>query len=122
MNPTRIVIADDHSLVRSGLRLLMEAQGDVEVVGEADDAASALTRCQELQPDVLTLDLSMSGDPPLKALATLRQTCPNVRVLVLTMHSDPAYLRAAQAAGCHGYLLKSAVDKELVSAISQLAQ
>ncbi len=121
MSPIRVLIADDHAIVRSGLRLLMEAQAGIEVLGEADSAQSALEKCRELQPDVLTLDLSMRGTPALQALPSLRQACPKMRVLVLTMHSDAAYLRAAMAAGCHGYLLKSAADEELVAAIRELA-
>lgn len=122
MNPIRVLIADDHTIVRSGLRLLMEAQSDIQVAGEAEDAQTALDQCRELRPDVLTLDLSMRGRSPLAILPELRQTCPQTRVLVLTMHDDPAYLRAALAAGCQGFLLKSVADEELITAIRTVAQ
>lgn len=121
MSPIRVLIADDHTIVRSGLRLLMETQADIQVVAEADDADSALAKCQEFHPDVLTLDLSMRGTSPLKILPALRETCPQTRVLVLTMHDDPAYLRAALAAGCQGFLLKSVADEELISALRTVA-
>lgn len=120
MTLIRVFIADDHAILRSGLRLLLEAHAGIEVVGEAEDAETALAKCRELRPDVLTLDLSMRGANPLKVLPLMRKACPEMRVLVLTMHNDTAYLRAAMAAGCHGYLLKSAADEELVAAIREV--
>lgn len=120
MSSIRVFIADDHAILRSGLRLLLDAHPGIEVVGEAEEAETALAKCRELHPDVLTLDLSMRGASPLKVLPLMRAACPEMRVLVLTMHNDTAYLRAAKAAGCHGYLLKSAADEELVAAIREV--
>src|SRR5713226_6472061 len=94
----------------------------MEIVGEAADGHEALCRASEANPDVLTLDLTMPGGGGLKILERLRQACPQTRVLVLTMHEDPSYLRAALAAGGSGYVAKSAVDGELLTAIRSVAQ
>ena len=122
MRKIRVLIADDHAIVRAGLRLLINNQPDMEVVGEAADGHEALRQALQANPDVLTLDLTMPGGGGLKTLEGLRQTCPQTRVLVLTMHEDPSYLRAALAAGGSGYVVKSAVDAELLAAIRSIAQ
>src|SRR5262249_45233484 len=121
MGKIRVLIADDHAIVRTGLRLLISSQQGMEVVGEATDGHEALRQAREANPDVLTLDLTMPGGG-LKALERRRQECPETRVLVLTMHEDPSYLRAALAAGGSGYVVKSAVDGELLAAIRSVAQ
>jgi DNA-binding NarL/FixJ family response regulator len=122
MGKIRVLIADDHAILRAGLRLLINNQPDMEVVGEAADGPEALRQAREANPDVLTLDLTMPGGGGLKTLEGLRQACPQTRVLVLTMHEDPSYLRASLAAGASGYVAKSAVDADLLAAIRSLAQ
>ena len=122
MAKIRVLIADDHPIVRAGIRMLINPQPDMEVVGEAADGHEALHQARQAKPDVLTLDLTMPGGGGLKTLDDLRQECPQTRVLVLTMHEDPSYLRAALAAGGSGYVVKSAVDAEFLAAIRSIAQ
>ena len=93
MAKIRVLIVDDHAIVRAGLRMLINPQPDMEVVGEVADGHEALRQAREANPDVLTLDLTMPGGGGLKTLEGLRQACPQTRVLVLTMHEDPSYLR-----------------------------
>jgi DNA-binding NarL/FixJ family response regulator len=115
--PSRILLADDHAVLRSGLRLLLNNQPGVEVVGEAASGLETLTLAETLQPDLILLDLSMPGLGGLDALPTLRRIAPHTRVLILTMHDDPQYLRQALKSGASGYVLKKAADVELLSAI-----
>ena len=122
MSKIRVLIADDHAILRSGLRLLIGSQPDMEVVGEATDGADAVRKAAELRPDVLTLDLDMPGGSGIQAIGQVRQACPRVRVLVLTMHADAAYFRTALAAGASGYVTKSAADVELLTAIRAVHQ
>src|SRR5207245_1105309 len=117
MAKIRVVIADDHAVLRTGLRMLINAQHDMEVVSEAADVHEAVRKTVELRPDVLSLDLTMPGGSSIKAIERLREACPQTRVLVLTMHDDPAYLRAVLAAGGAGYIVKTAADAELLTAI-----
>jgi DNA-binding NarL/FixJ family response regulator len=121
MNRIRIVLADDHAVLRAGLRLLINGQPDMEVVAEAADGPEALRQVRAPRPDVVTLDLAMPGGG-METIASLQQDCPRVRVLVLTMHDDPAYLRAALAAGASAYVVKAAADTELLSAIRAVSQ
>jgi two-component system response regulator NreC len=111
------MIADDHAILRAGLRMLVNAQADMEVVSEASDGEKAIQTARETKPDVALLDLTMPRVGGMKALQQMARECGEVRVLVLTMHDDPAYLRSALAAGASGYLLKRAVDAELIAAI-----
>jgi len=113
----RILIADDHAVLRAGLRRLIGEQPDMDVVGEAADGEEAVRRTRELRPDVALMDLTMPGLGGLKAIERIRQDCPETRVLVLTMHDVPAYLRSVLAAGGSGYVVKRAADSELLSAI-----
>lgn len=115
--PIRILLADDHALLRSGLRLLIDNQPDMKAVGEAGSGLEAQTRAKELQPDVILLDLNMPGLDGLSALPLLRRDAPNSRVLILTMYDDVSYLQEALRAGAAGYILKKAVDSELLMAI-----
>lgn len=113
----RVLVADDHAILRSGLRLLLGAQPDMDVVGEAGDFGEAIRLAQALAPDVVTLDLSMPGGSGLAAIEQLRAAAPAVRIVVLTMHEDPAYVRSALAAGASGFLVKSAADSALIAAV-----
>jgi two-component system, NarL family, response regulator NreC len=97
--------------------MLLGAQSDIEVVGEAADGLEALTMVRELQPDVVLLDLSMPGPRSGNVIREVLRSCPTTRVLILTMHDDEAYLRSALSAGAAGYLVKKAADSELMSAI-----
>lgn len=120
MNPIRVLLVDDHAMVRSGLALLIRSQKDMEVVGEAEEAQGAVQLAGEREPDVVVLDISMPGGSGIQAIERIRAACPACRVLVLTMHDDFAYLRAAMAAGTSGYVVKAAADMELLSAIRTL--
>jgi two-component system response regulator NreC len=111
------MIVDDHAILRAGLRMLVNAQADMEVVSEAPDGEKAVQAAGETRPDVILLDLTMPRVGGMKALQEIARKCRETRVLVLTMHDDPAYLRSALAAGASGYLLKRAVDIELLAAI-----
>jgi two-component system, NarL family, response regulator NreC len=113
----RVMIADDHAILRAGLRMLVNAQADMEVVSEASDGEKAVQIALQTKPDVALMDLTMPRVGGMKTLEELARRCSEVRVLVLTMHDDPAYLRSALAAGASGYLLKRAVDAELIAAI-----
>lgn len=117
MTPIRVLIADDHSVLRAGLRLLLSAQSDIDVVGEAADGLEVSRRARELRPDIVLLDLSMPGPPSGNVIREVLRACPKTRVLILTMHDDAAYLRSALSAGAAGYLVKKAADSELMSAI-----
>jgi len=115
--PIRIVLADDHTLLRRGLRALLSSQGDIEVVGEAGDGAEAVRACQRLKPDVIVMDISMPGTDGLQATAQIRELGLETRVLILTMHNEEDYLLKVLEAGGAGYVLKHSADTELVHAI-----
>jgi two-component system, NarL family, response regulator NreC len=119
---TRIVIADDHAVVRSGLRMLLDAEEGFEVVAEAGDAETAARYVNGHKPDVLVLDLNMPGRPSLEVLPELREGFPDTHVVVLTMQEDPAFAREAMQAGANAYVLKEAADSELVEAVRQAAR
>lgn len=113
----RVILADDHAVLRSGLRLLIDNQPDLTVVGEAGDGAEALSLAQKLQPDLILLDLNMPGLDGLTALPRIKEAVPQCRILILTMHDDTSYLQEALRGGASGYVLKKAVDSELLLAI-----
>jgi two-component system, NarL family, response regulator NreC len=119
---TKIVIADDHAVVRRGLRMLLDAEEGFEVVAEAGDVASALRYVRAHRPNVLVLDLNMPGDPTLPAIPSFMEEAPETRVVVLTMQNDPAFAREALRAGALGYVLKEAADTELVEAVRLAAE
>lgn len=117
MPETRILLADDHAILRAGLRLLIDKQPGLTVVGEAGDGREALAQTRALQPDLILLDLNMPELDGLSALPLLKEAAPACRVLILTMLDDADHLRAALQAGAAGYVLKKAVDSELINAI-----
>ncbi|MBI5298507.1 MAG: response regulator transcription factor [Chloroflexi bacterium] len=116
-HPVRILLADDHAVLRAGLRLLLTSRNEYEIVGEASSGVETISLAGELQPDLILLDLSMPGLDGLDALPALRKLCPSARILILTMHDDPQYLRQALKHGASGYVLKKAADSELLSAV-----
>jgi two-component system response regulator NreC len=120
--PIKIVLADDHAVVRSGLRMLLESEPDFHVVAEAGDVPSAVRYVRAHRPGVLILDLNMPGEPSLPAIQTVQEVSPDTRVVVLTMQSDPAFAREALRGGAVGYVLKEAADAELVEAVRLAAQ
>jgi DNA-binding NarL/FixJ family response regulator len=117
MTKTRILLADDHAVLRAGLRLLIEAQADMTCVGEAGDGVELLAQVERLRPDLVLLDLSMPRLGGLAALPEIRRKAPDAHILVLTMHADDEYLRQSLKAGAAGYVLKQAADQELLLAI-----
>jgi len=121
-NLLRVVIVDDHAVLRTGLRLLLDAESDIDVVGEAENGQQAIPLVQEIRPDVIILDLTMPGLGGLNTLKELRRLFPFCRVLVLTMHKDEGYLRRALAAGAMGYVLKQSDDQELLVALRAVAR
>jgi two-component system response regulator NreC len=116
-----IVLADDHTLVRTGLRMLLDAQDGLQVVAEAGDVAEAVRKVRAYKPDVLVLDLSMPGGPSLAAFPSLQEASPRTAIVVLTMEDEPRFARAAMRAGALGFVLKEAADTELVEAVNAAA-
>ena len=117
MELIKIFLADDHTVLRAGLRLLLDAQPDIQVVGEAGNGLDALKQAEQMQPDLILLDLTMTGLGGMEVLPLLRKAIPQTRILILTMHDDESYLRQALREGASGYVLKKAADSELLSAI-----
>jgi two-component system response regulator NreC len=118
----KLVIADDHAVVRSGLRMLLDAEEDFEVVAEAGDVDAATRYVRGHRPRVLVLDLNMPGESSLDAMPRLREEFPDTQIVVLTMQDDPAFAREAMRAGAIGYVLKEAADAELVEAVRLAAR
>ncbi len=113
----RVLIADDHTIVREGLRSLLEQSEAIEVVGEAEDGRDAIAKTEELQPDVVVMDIAMPGLNGLEATREIRKRFPQTRVLTLTMHRDPQYVFRLLQAGASGYLLKDSAKEALLAAI-----
>jgi two-component system response regulator NreC len=122
MSKIRVLIADDHAVLRAGLKLLIGAESDMEVVGEAADGAEAVQRAHTTAPDVVLLDLTMPGGRGTRTIEEVVQLTPRPRVLVLTMHDDAASMQAALLAGASGYIVKKAADVELLTAIRAVHQ
>ena len=116
-----IVLADDHAVVRSALRLLLDGEPGFEVLAEAGDAETATRYVLGHKPNVLVLDLNMPGRPSLEAIPDIRAASPQTEIVVLTMQSEPAFARSALKAGVRGYVLKEAADSELVQAVRSAA-
>jgi len=118
----RVLIVDDHAVVRSGLRLLLEGEEDIEVVGEAGTAREAILEARSVDPDLVLMDVTMPDGSGLDAVPTLLHEHEGVKVLVLSMQDDPRYVRAAFEAGASGYVLKEAADTEVVDAVRTVAR
>ena len=116
-----IVVADDHPVVRSGLRSVLTEHGDMEVVGEAADAEETIRKVNAFKPDVLVLDLMMPGGPTVDSISELRKISPDTQIIVLTMQSDPAYARTALREGASGFILKEAAKDTLADAVRKVA-
>lgn len=116
-----IVVVDDHAVVRAGLRLLLDAEDDLEVVGEAGNIREAVFEVRAGKPDVVLLDVTMPGESGIDGLPKLLHEAPDAKVLMLSMEDDPTYVREAFAAGASGYVLKEAVDAEVVAAVRDVA-
>ncbi|WP_217913480.1 response regulator [Miltoncostaea marina] len=119
--PVRILLVDDHAVLRAGLRLLLEREDGLEPVGEAGTAEDALRALPRLDPDVVVLDIEMPGIGGIEGAARIRERAPGARILVLSMHDQARDVRRAFDAGADGYLLKSAADEDLVRAIRAVA-
>jgi two-component system, NarL family, response regulator NreC len=117
----RVLIVDDHAVVRTGLRLLLEREEDIEPIGEAGDAIAAVQMAKRLSPDVVLMDVVMPGTTGVDAAAEIRHVVPAARILMLSMQDDPSYVRQAFTNGAIGYVLKEAADAELVTAIRRVA-
>jgi two-component system response regulator NreC len=117
----RVLVVDDHAVVRSGLRLLIDAEEDMETVGEAGTVREAIFEARTASPDLILMDVVMPGESGLEGLPRLLHEHPDVKVLILSMQDDPRYLREAFAAGASGYVLKEAADTEVVTAIREVA-
>jgi two-component system response regulator NreC len=115
------VVVDDHAVVRSGIKLLLDREEDIEVVGEAGNAKDAVFRARALKPDVMLLDVVMPGESGIDVLPKLLKESPETKILVLSMQDDPRYVREAFAAGAAGYVLKEAADEEVVAAVREIA-
>jgi DNA-binding NarL/FixJ family response regulator len=122
VNPIRLLLADDHTLVRAGLRALLQGVAGVQVIAEADNGREALRLVEEQRPDVVLMDIQMAGLNGLEAAAGIAREYPRTRVIMLSMHADEEYVVQALRAGASGYLLKNAGAVELAEAIKRVAQ
>lgn len=121
MSRLRIFLADDHALLRDGLKALVNSQPDMEIVGEADNGRDACEKVKIILPDIVLMDISMPGLNGVQATRKLKETCPDVRILVLSAYEDKSYFRYVMEAGASGFLLKRAATEELIQAIRVIA-
>ncbi|MGB7181975.1 MAG: response regulator transcription factor [Burkholderiaceae bacterium] len=121
MNKIRVLLVDDHTLMRDGVKMLLDSQSDVEVVGEAADGEQGIARALELKPDIVVMDMSMPTMDGAKATDALRAYAPDIKVIALTRHLDQGYLHHAMRSGVKGYVVKKAAADELLTAIRTVA-
>jgi DNA-binding NarL/FixJ family response regulator len=121
MTKLRILLADDHEAIREGLKTILNAQPDMEVVGEAPDGTAAVAQSLDLKPDVVVMDVSMPGMNGLKATETLHRRCPQLKILTLSRHGEQGYVQQLLGAGASGYVLKQSRAAELLNAIRAVA-
>ncbi len=121
MKKIRIMLADDHKLMRSGLRVLLEQQADFSVVGEASDGREAVALANSLKPDVLVMDIGMANLNGIEAASQITQSHPEISIVMLSMHSDESYVLRALKAGAKGYLLKDSAEADLIRAVHAVA-
>ncbi len=117
MNKIRVLVADDHTIVREGVRILLEAQPDIEVVGEAADGQEALARVRELQPDIVLIDIAMPNLNGMEATRAIKRDYPQIQIIALTMYESDEYFFQILNAGASGYILKKAASADLLAAI-----
>ena len=122
MPPIRVFLADDHAVLRAGLKALLTAQADMDVVGEAGDGLQALQEAERIRPDVVLADVGMPGLTGLELTRRLKESLPETRVLILTVHEDPSFLHRALRAGAAGYLVKRAAEEDLLAGIRAVAR
>jgi len=118
----RVLLADDHGVVRQGFRLLLSRHEDIDVVGEASSGREALELCRKLHPSLVILDVAMPEMNGVEATRLILQECPGTNILILSMHKDAIYVRETLRAGAKGYLLKDAIDKDLIEAVRAVAR
>jgi len=119
---TKVLIADDHSLVRTGLKQLLEIEEDIEVVGEASDGQACVAQAKTLQPDVVVLDIAMPGLSGLEAIALIKRAVPRIRIIILSMYSKEAFAHEALQAGAQAYVLKGSPSDDLIRAIRAVSE
>jgi DNA-binding NarL/FixJ family response regulator len=122
MSKITVLLVDDHALVRVGFRRMLEDEADIQVIGEASDGAEAVQRAAELKPQVVVMDFALPSMNGATATHNILKANPQTAVLILSMHSEPNYVRTCLEAGARGYLLKNAMDLELVDAVRKVAQ
>jgi NarL family two-component system response regulator LiaR len=122
MNPTRLLIVDDHVVVRKGIQMLLDTEPSIQVVGEAGNSQDAIRQAKSLKPDVILMDLVMPQGDSLQAIVEIKRSIPTIKVIILTMFHDEAKINAAIEAGADGYLLKDADAEELIRAIHAVQQ
>jgi two-component system response regulator NreC len=118
----RVLLADDHAMVRKGFRLILEAQPDMEIAGEAGNGREAVELAEKLHPDVVVMDVAMPQLNGIEATRRLASSSPHTRVLALSMHKDSVYVREILRAGARGYLLKDSIDTDLINAVRAVAK
>lgn len=118
----RILLADDHAMVRKGFRLILSQEVDLEVVAEAGNGAEAVRLASELKPDLVIMDIAMPEMTGVEATRRIRDACPNCQILILSMHKDSVYVRESLRAGARGYLLKESIDEDLLRAVRAVGQ
>jgi two-component system response regulator NreC len=121
LDKIRVLLADDHTILRAGLKMMLNAQPDIETVGEASDGRQAISEAERLSPDVVIMDITMPECNGIDATRHIKRLLPDVRILVLTMHENEGYLFQTLRAGAAGYMLKEAADTDLISAIRVVA-